>query len=164
MARAHLSLVSSVPVPDPQPEPILWPNAHEKFGLSRLAEVSGVSANRIRQWQQRGAFKVRRIGRGRVRAYDIWDALLCALIAEMSELGLEITGKGESLSGALEGYVWHRTRSDRDLSRLDSLALIRDGADYLLSPLPACSNHSGSFVVIGLRNVVEGVARRYQAA
>lgn len=102
-------------------------------------------------------------GRGLRRTYSLWDALLCAIIREMHELGLPITGPGEELSGAAESWVWYRGHNGEDLSSLESLALIPTGDDWDMLQLPDALREHRSFVVLGIRQIVEGVVQRYHA-
>jgi hypothetical protein len=89
------------------------------FGLSKLVKITGVPKDRIHQWQRIGAWSVEPLGRGKVRKYDIWDAIRATLIQEFSHVGRPISGKGEDLVSALVGVVIYAASSGPgDLSNL----------------------------------------------
>lgn len=143
-----------------------YPIARDQFGLSRLAAVSGVEVSLIQTWHHRGVVPVPRIGRGKVRRYDIFEALHLAIVAEMSRLGLSITGAGSTLSEALLGFLRFEIASNGTLDNVASIALVPiDGErDWCVERrMDRALTYGVSFVVIGLRDIVEGVVDRYQA-
>lgn len=85
-----------------------YPIAKDRFGLSELARISGVPVPTIERWMHRKAIRVQKVGRGKDRAYTIWQAIHVAIIAEMSLMGMQVTGKGADVSLAPLGYVRHR--------------------------------------------------------
>lgn len=140
------------------------PIARERFGASQLAHVSGVNAATIRRWIHRGAMEVPPIGRGRDRAYTLWQAIHVAIIAEMSRLGLSITGKGAGLSLALLGYVRFRIASNGDARNIEPMSLIPlpQFDDWGIRPAEWVLNGE-SCITIGLGNVVQKIVERYEA-
>ncbi|MCJ2128674.1 hypothetical protein [Methylobacterium sp. E-045] len=140
------------------------PVAKDRFGLSTLAHVSGVDAPTIQRWIHRKAIREQKIGSGRDRSYTIWQAIHFAIIAEMSRLGLSITGKGADLSLALLGYVRHRAARDGDLSDVGavSLTLVPDTDDWGIRPAEWVLTGE-SCITIGLGLITARVVERYQA-
>jgi len=98
------------------------------FGLSRLVEITGIPKERILKWQQTGAWNVAPLRRGKVRKYNIWDAVRASIIRELSDAGMPITGKGEEITSALVGSVVYAARlGSGDLSQLaEQVKLYRD--------------------------------------
>lgn len=134
-----------------------WPLVQRWFGLSRLAEISGVDASTVQRWQHRRAIPVRRVGRGTDRTYTLEDALHVAIIAEMSRMGLAITAKRAELSGVVLGYPDYRLRDDPCIDSLGSLALvpIPGEGDWLIEPRLERASEAGSYTVIGLAQIVK---------
>jgi hypothetical protein len=104
------------------------PHLARTFGLPKLVEVTGIPKDRIQGWQRIGAWPVERLGRGKVRTYNIWDAIRATIIRELSDAGLPISGKGQELSSALVGVVIYAASSGPgDLSNLaEQVKLYRD--------------------------------------
>lgn len=140
-----------------------WPLVQRRFGLSMLVEISGVDAATIKRWQNRGTMRFPRVGSGTDRTYTINDALHLAIVAEMARLGLTITGKGADLADALAGYAGYRLRDDPWIARLEAVALVpvSDEDDWSLEPQLDRAAEAGSYTVIGLARIVEGVVRRH---
>lgn len=137
------------------------PIAKDRFGLSELARISGVDAATIRRWIHRGALKVPPVGRGRDRAYTIWQAVHVAIIADMSRMGLLITSKGADLSLALLGYVRHRVARDGDAREVGpvSLTIVPDTDDWGIRPAEWMLTGE-SCITIGLESIIFKVAQR----
>ncbi len=110
--------------------------------------------------------KVARIGARTYRAYTLSDALHAAIISQMTRLGLGITGHGADLADALLGWACMRLRDDRQIACLFPLALIPipDERDWFIEPYPDRAAEAGSYVVIDLGRIAEGVASRYSRA
>lgn len=140
-----------------------WPVSPARFSLRRMVEISGVDGRTIKRWQQRGTMKVARIGAGTDRAYTLSQALHAAIISQMSRLGLGITGHGADLSDALLGFAEMRLREDPEIARLGPVALtpIPDEQDWVMEPRLNRAAEAGSYVVIDLGRIADGVVRRY---
>lgn len=140
------------------------PVARDRFSLSTLAHISGVDAATVRRWIHRGALDLPPVGRGRDRAYTIWNAIHVAIIADMSRMGLPITGKGADLSLALLGYVRHRVARDGDASEVGtvSLTIVPDTDDWGIRPAEWVLTGE-SCITIGLRLIVKAVVERFEA-
>lgn len=111
-------------------------------------------------WQHQKAIAFRRVGRGKVRSYDLGDALHLAVIAELAAVGVGITGKGAMLSEALTGYAEHHLRRHGSADDLGALALIPDGDDWRMDHQIHRAGRRGSFVVVALDEVAAGVIGR----
>ncbi|WP_181017257.1 MerR family transcriptional regulator [Methylobacterium sp. V23] len=133
--------------------------------MSELARISCVDAATIRRWIHRGALKVPPIGRGRNRAYTPWQAIHVAIIADMSRMGLPITGKGADLSLALLGYVRNRVARDGDVSEMGpvSLTIVPDADDWGIRP-DEWMLTGESCITIGVGLIVGRVAERFEPA
>lgn len=143
-----------------------WPLLRKTFNLTGLAEISGIDKATIKRWQIRGCMPVVAVGTGTDRAYTLSDALHVATIAEMSVLGLKITGKGAELSAAIVWHVEHRLKDDPRIDALGSLALVPLPAedDWLMDHDLGRALSGGSCTVIALSQIAEGVVRRYGAS
>jgi hypothetical protein len=104
------------------------PTLARTFGLPKLIEITGIPKDRITKWQRDGAWPVEPLGRGKVRKYNIWDAIRATIIREFSNVGLPISGKGQELTSALVGVVSYAASSGPgDLSNLaEHVKLYRD--------------------------------------
>ena len=113
------------------------------FGLSGLVEITGIPKERILRWQQIGAWKVPPLRRGKVRKYTIWDAIRAAIIRELSDAGIPISGKGEELTSALVGAARYGARiGPGDLSKVaERVKLYRDAEGEW------CLDVSGAFTL-----------------
>ena len=143
------------------------PQLARTFGLPMLAEITGISRNRILKWQQIGAWPVERIGRGKVRKYDVWDAIRARIIRELSDVGLPISGKGQDLTSALVGVViYAATSGPGDLSNLpEQVKLYRDTkGEWWINLDGAFSFDEESFgsvvVLIRLRRIAKQVGSK----
>jgi hypothetical protein len=135
------------------------------FELSRLVEITGIPSTRIFKWQRSSAWPLPLNGSGNRRRYTIWDAVRAAIIRELSDAGLPITGKGQEPTAALAGAVYYTARiGSGDLSKVsEQVKLFRgpDGewcvdVDGLLS---IDDEQLGTMVVlIRLRQIAEKVA------
>jgi hypothetical protein len=104
------------------------PHLARTFGLPKLIEITGIPKDRITKWQRDGAWPVEPLGRGKVRKYNIWDAIRAVIIREFSDAGLPISGRGQELTSALVGVVVYAASSGPgDLSNLaEQVKLYRD--------------------------------------
>jgi hypothetical protein len=83
----------------------------------------------------------------------------------MSRLGLGITGHGADLADALLGFAEMRLRDDRESTRLGSVELIPnpEEQDWFIEPRLDRAAEAGSYVVVDLGRIADGVAGRYGA-
>jgi hypothetical protein len=136
-----------------------YPAPATRFGLSRLAAVAGVDVRTVQRWQHIGALPGKRVGRGRVRTYDVWDALRLRCLAEMSRLGMRLTGPGLHLSSALTGMVLFEVAQRGSIEGVPAdLRLYPDGDDWLMQWDPRVPDPEGSHIRINLRALAEGVS------
>jgi hypothetical protein len=137
------------------------------FGLSKLAEITDISKASILKWQQIGAWKVPPIRRGKVRTYNVWDAIRATIMRELSDAGMPISGGGEELTSALVGALIYAARvGPGDLSPIaKQVKLYRDRDGEW------CIDIKGSFAlddeclghlvtVLRLREIASTVAER----
>jgi hypothetical protein len=141
------------------------------FRLPQLAEITGIPQYRILQWQKIGAWPVEPLGRGRVRKYDICDAIRAVIIREFADVGLPISGKGQDLTSALVGVVIYAARSGPgDLSNLpEQVKLHRDAEGEwwidVFGAMAVDDERLGSIVVlIRLRRIAVEVGARAEVA
>jgi len=154
-------------------QPMDWrnlPYLAPTFGLAQLVEITGISKDRITNWQRTGAWPVEPLGRGRVRKYDIWDAIRATIIREFADAGLPITGQGQELTSALVGVVIFAASSGLgDLSNLpEQIKLYRDPeGEWCIDTFGAMAAEDerlGSVVVlIRLRRIALTVGERTEA-
>jgi hypothetical protein len=85
-----------------------------------------------------------------------------AIIADMSRIGLPITGKGADLSLALLGYVRHRVALDGDARDVGSVSLtmVPDTDDWGIRPSEWVPTGE-SCIIIGLRKLIASVILRF---
>ena len=140
------------------------------FGLPQLVEITGIPETRILKWQQNGAWPVEPLGRGKVRRYDIWDAIRATIIREFADAGLPISGKGQELTSALVGVaIFAASSGPGDLSHLPEqikLYRYREGEWWIdeFAALAPDDERIGTVVVlVRLRRIALGVGRRAEA-
>jgi hypothetical protein len=147
------------------------PHLARTFRLPKLAEITGISQDRILQWQKIGAWPVEPLGRGKARKYDLWDAIRARIIEEFSDTGLPISGKGEELTSGLVGVVIYAAATGPgDLSNLpEQIKLYRDPEGEwwidMFEALAVDDERIGSVVVlIRLRRIALEMGERAEAA
>lgn len=143
------------------------PIARERFGLNKLVEVTDLDLPTIQRWHHRGVVKVRRVGTGKVRAYTIWDALGLCIAAELTRLGVSLRSRGIDLPAALLACVRLEIQCNGSPEGLGAIALIpvEGGRDwYVERRVERAVESGGSFVVVGLREIVEGLVKRVDAS
>lgn len=133
------------------------------FGMAKLVAISGIPEDRITLWQRRGAWLLPPLRRGKRRQYTVWDALRAIVIAELSAIGLPISGKGEKLTDALVGLVRHHVATTGDLSEVpDALRINRGEDDWWLDEHPRDpADMPRAYVVVNLRRIAEEVGARW---
>ncbi|MGF9763723.1 MerR family transcriptional regulator [Microvirga sp. 0TCS3.31] len=146
------------------------PHLARTFRLPKLAEMTGISQDRVLQWQKIGAWPVEPLGRGNPRKYDIWDAIRARIIREFSDTGLPIFRKGEELTSALVGVmVYAASSGSGDLSNLpEQIKLYRDPEGEwwidMFGALAVDDERIGRVVVlIRLRRIALEVGERTEA-
>ena len=138
------------------------PVPRTKFGLSILSDVSGVDVLTIQRWQRTGALPGRRVGKGTPRAYTVWDALRLRCLAEMTKLGMRLTGPGLHLSAALAGLVRHQVALHGNIDHVPTaLRLYPEDDTYLMAWDPRVTEPEGSHIAINLKAIAESVGRRF---
>ncbi|MCJ2032803.1 hypothetical protein [Methylobacterium sp. J-068] len=87
-----------------------------------------------------------------------------AIIADMSRMGLPITGKGADISLAFLGYVRHRVARDGDLSDVGpvSLTIVPETDDWGIRPAEWVLTGE-SCITIGLTYIVDATADNYKS-
>lgn len=143
------------------------PVTREHFGLNRLVEVTDLDLPTIQRWHHRGVVKVRRIGTGKARAYTIWDALGLCIAADLTRLGVSLRSREVDLPAALLAYVRLEIQCNGSPDGVGPVALIpvEGGRDwYIERRVDHAVAAGGSFVVVALREIVEGVVNRFDAA
>ena len=149
-----------MPMTETKPRFRRSPPVSEMFTLGHLEMISGVRATTILRWQIRKAIHVPPVGTGNPRLYCIWDAVHAAVIAEMTMLGLRITGDGQDLSLSLTRYIRTHLIRNSNAEGLRPVAIWWEHGSLLMD-LDADVERPGSFVTFSLRQVAEGVLQRY---